>query len=80
MMSIKDYIAACNASLKSGKRDRAKRAFDLAWKEYANGCYDDRDEQRLFWLRENFYVVGSGYGVSEKASFYEAAILASARL
>ena len=28
----------------------------------------------------NFYAVGSGYGVTEKADFYENAILASAGL
>ena len=79
-MTIKDYITACNANIKANKKDRAKKAFDLAWKEYANGNYDDTDEKHLFWLRNNFYAVGSGYGVTEKADFYENAILTSAGL
>ena len=79
-MTIKDYITACNANIKANKKSRAKKAFDLAWKEYANGNYDDTDEKHLFWLRNNCYAVGSGYGVTEKADFYENAILASAGL
>ena len=79
-MTIKDYITACNANIKANKKTRAKKAFDLAWKEYANGNYDDTDEKYLFWLRNNFYAVGSGYVVTEKAEFYENAILASAGL
>lgn len=79
-MTIKDYITACNANVKYGKMTRAKKAFDLAWKEYANGDYDNTDEKQLFWLRGNFYAVGSGYGVTEKAIFYENAILAFAGL
>ena len=79
-MTIKDYITDCNENIKSNKMDLAKKAFDLAWKEYANGNYDDTDEKHLFWLRDNFYAVGSGYGVTEKAEFYENAILASAGL
>ena len=79
-MTIKDYITACNANIKRDKKTRAKMAFDLAWKEYAGGRYDDTDEKQLFWLRCNFYIVGSGYGVTEKADFYENAILASVGL
>ena len=79
-MTIKDYITACNANIKANKKSRAKKAFDLAWKEYANGNYDDTDEKNLFCIRNNFYVVSSGYGVTEKADFYENAILASAGL
>lgn len=79
-MTIKDYITACNANIKANKKSRAKKAFDLAWNEYANGNYDDTDEKNLFCIRNNFYVVGSGYGVTEKADFYENAILASAGL
>ena len=79
-MTIKDYITACNANIKDNKKARAKKAFDLAWKEYANGHYDDTDEKYLFWLRNNFYTLGSGYGVTKKADFYENAILASAGL
>ena len=79
-MTIKDYITACNANITLDKTARAKKAFELAWREYANGRYDDVDEKQLFWLRGNFYAVGSGYGVTEKADFYEDAILASAGL
>ena len=79
-MTIKDYITACNENIKAENMARAKKDFDLAWKEYANGNYDDTDEKHLFWLRDNFYAVGSGYGVTEKADFYENAILASAGL
>ena len=79
-MTIKDYITACNANIKANKKSRAKKAFDLAWNEYANGNYDDTDEKNLFCICNNFYVVGSGYGVTEKADFYENAILASAGL
>lgn len=79
-MSIKDYINACNENIKAGNMERAKRHFDIAWKEYANGNYDDTDEKHLFWLRDNFYSVGSGYGVSDEADFYENAILASSGL
>ena len=79
-MTIKDYITACNANIKANKKSRAKKAFDLAWNEYANGNYDDTDEKNLFCIRNNFYVVGSGYGVTEKADFYENSILASAGL
>ena len=31
-MTINDYITACNANIKANKKDRAKKAFDLAWK------------------------------------------------
>ena len=79
-MSIKDYINDCNENIKYGNMDRAKKFFDLAWKEYASGNYDDTDEKHLFWLRGNFYADGSGYGVSDEADFYENAILASAGL
>lgn len=79
-MSIKDYINACNENIRGGNMARAKKYFDLAWKEYARGNYDDADERHLFWLRGNFYVDGSGYGVSDEADFYENAILASAGL
>ena len=79
-MTIKDYITACNANIKANKKDRAKKAFDLAWKEYASGNYDDTDEKHLFWLRDNFYAVGSGYCVTDEAYYYENAILASAGL
>ena len=81
-MSIKDYINACNANIKANKKTRAKKAFDLAWKEYASGNYDDTDEKFLFWLRGNFYVdgCGCGYCVSDEADYYENAILASAGL
>ena len=79
-MDIKDYITACNENIKADNMDRAKNAFDLAWKEYANGNYDDADEKHLFWLRDNFYAVGSCYCVTDEADFYENAILASAGL
>lgn len=79
-MTIKDYITSCNANIKANKKDRAKKSFDLAWKEYANGNYDDTAEKHLFLLRNNFYAIGSGYGVTEKEDFYENAILASAGL
>ena len=79
-MTIKDYITACNANIKANKKARAKKAFHLAWNEYANGNYDDTDEKHLLWLRNNFYAVASGYGTTEKAEFYENAILASAGL
>lgn len=32
-MSIKDYINACNENIKAGNMDRAKKYFDIAWKE-----------------------------------------------
>ena len=79
-MTIKDYITACNENIKADNMARAKKDFDLAWKEYANGNYDDTDEKNLFLLRDNFYAVGSGYCVTDEADFYENAILASAGL
>ena len=79
-MTIKDYITACNENIKADNMARAKNDFDLAWKEYANGNYDDTDEKNLFWLRDNFYAVGSVYCVTAEADFYENAILASAGL
>ena len=79
-MTIKDHITACNENIKNGNMACAKEYFDLAWKEYASGNYDDTDEKQLFWLRDNFYHVGSGYGVTEEAEFYENAILAAAGL
>ena len=79
-MSIKDYINACNENIKAGNMDSAKNYFNFAWKEYASGNYDDADEKHLFWLRNNFYAVGSGCGVTDEADFYENAILASAGL
>ena len=79
-MTIKDYITACNENIKSDNMDCAKKYFDLAWKEYASGNYDEADEKCLFWLRDNFYAVGSGYFVNDEADFYENAILAAAGL
>lgn len=79
-MNIKDYITACNESIKAGNMDRAKKYFDLAWKEYASGNYDDTDEKHLFWLRDNFYTVGPIYYVTDEADFWENAILAAAGL
>lgn len=79
-MTIKDYITACNENIKAGNMDRAKDAFDLAWKEYAKGNYDDTDEKQLFWIRDNFYAIGSGYFANDEADFYENAILAAAGL
>lgn len=79
-MSIKDYINACNENIKADNMDLAKKYFDIAWKEYANGNYDDTDEKHLLWLRDNFYAVGSGYCVTDEADYYENAILASAGL
>ena len=79
-MTIKNYIIACNENIKYENMDRAKKYFDLAWKEYASGNYDETDEKYLFWLRENFYAVGSGCFVSDEAAFYENAILSAAGL
>lgn len=79
-MTIKDYIIACNENIKAENMDRAKKYFDLAWKEYASGNYDETDEKCLFWLRDNFYAVGSGCFVNDEAAFYENAILAAAGL
>ena len=79
-MIIKDYITACNENIKAGNMDCAKKYFDLAWKEYASGNYDDTDEKHLFWLRDNFYAVNPIYYVTDEADFYENAILASAGL
>lgn len=41
-MTIKDYLNACNANLKAGKKDRAKRAFDLAYKLYTKDGADKK--------------------------------------
>ena len=79
-MTIKDYITACNENIKSDNMDRAKKYFDLAWKEYASGNYNDTDEKHLFWLRDNFYAVSPIYYVTDEADFYESAILAAAGL
>lgn len=79
-MTIKDYISACNTNIKADNMVLAKKYFDLAWKEYASGNYDDIDEKHLFWLHDNFYTVGSGFGVTEEADFYENAILVRAGL
>lgn len=74
-MTIEEYIDICNACIKASKLSRAKKAFDLAWKEYAEGRYTDTDEKRLFWLRNTFYPRPQYYTVTEKANHYEEAIL-----
>ena len=79
-MNTSEYITACNANIKAGKLNRAKRSFDLAWKEYAAGNYTDTDEKHLFILRNNFYPRQESYTITEKASNYEEAILARAGL
>lgn len=75
-MTIDEYIDICNACIKAGKLSRAKKAFDLAWKEYASGNYTDEDEKHLFWLRNTFYPRHEYYKITEKANHYETAILA----
>ena len=53
-MTIRDYINACNANMKHGKKDRARKAFELAWAIYAKEEISLEDERDLFWLRNNF--------------------------
>lgn len=77
---IREYISACNANIKVGKKNRAKKAFDLAWKEYAAGRFDDNDELHLFWLRENFYPSVDAIFLSENGCRIEGMILAAAGL
>lgn len=75
-----DYINACNDNIKAGKMKRAKQAFDLAWKNYASGNYSTTEELQLFWLRGNFYPRMKKVAVTERACYYEDAILAMAGL
>ena len=75
-MTIDEYIDICNACIKAGKLARAKKAFDLAWSEYAAGRYTDTDEKHLFWLRNVFFPRRNPVTITEKASHYEEAILA----
>lgn len=80
-MDIRGFINACNANLKAGKRDRAKRAFDLAWAEYASGNGSEKDKIDLFHLRNNFYpTAGAAVIITENACSMEGAILALAGL
>lgn len=79
-MATSEYITACNANIKAGKLSRAKKAFDLAWKEYASGNYTNTDEKHLFILRNNFYPRQESYTITDKACSHEAAILARAGL
>lgn len=76
-MTIKDYLNACNANLKAGKKDRAKRAFDMAYKLYTREGADKNTFEMLYWLGNNFYHWNEGKIVcTAKAEFYENKILA----
>lgn len=76
-MTINDYLNACSANLKAGKKDRAKRTFDLAYKLYTKDGADKNTFEMLYWLGNNFYHWHERkVEYSAKADFYENKILA----
>ena len=76
-MIINDYLTACNANLKAGKKDRAKRAFDIAYKLYARDGADKNTLEMLYWLGNNFYHWAEGkVEYFAKAEYFENKILA----
>lgn len=75
-MTIKDYLNACSANLKAGKKDRAKRAFDLAYKLYTKDGADKNTFEMLYWLGNNFYHWHERkVEYSAKAEYFENRIL-----
>lgn len=76
-MTINDYLTACNANLKAGRKDRAKRAFDAAYSLYKRDGADKQTFEMLHWLGNNFYHwAESKVEYSAKAEYFENRILA----
>lgn len=75
-MTITDYLNACNANLKANRKDRAKRAFDIAYKLYTRDGADKNTFNMLYWLGNNFYHWAEGkVECSVKAEYFESRIL-----
>ena len=55
-MSIKDYINACNENIKAGNMDRAKKYFDIAWKEWFESGHE-------FGLRDKEFLEKGLYDI-----------------
>ena len=74
-MTLMDYINSCNANLKIGRKDRAKKCFELSWDLYKKRIATDEEEKYLFILRENFYPVKAYAYCGEYGDFLEGKIL-----